>query len=455
VGKIAIDKQWVKHISGFPTQLQQDEAFRRHCIIKGFHQRCYSKKIKTYCDCDYNELPEQWKADRAVITAAFKNQRATLTDIPESLLSDDNFLRQTARDHPQFFSQLPPKIQNDVQYWLSEGKLTERLVAEILGANPTLGEDRQFWVNLLKENQFEVEEYVEWIEEYAPQAIQLDHDIMFRVITKDPQRLFQEYHSLYNLPILRDESFMRRLFDSLDGFDITSVPEEFQRLYPHLVAGILIPNVLQNDPDEDEVEEFARSIAEDLWNNFDVVTAWFSNNGKFIEEVIPETWNLDPKTFLWIVEHCEEEDVAKCFERAPKAMLDDKSFMMQVIQLDPKLYQAASKRLQDDMELRMVVCSMVSSMDDLLVRCGMNQEDVQHTLEHAQERYQAVQGFETYRSCVSNSDVAAVGSSPITLLNQGPTTSVAYHSLIHAYVNVPTGNELQLVERCVENLTKL
>jgi hypothetical protein len=395
-------------------------------------------------------LPEQWKADRAVISAAFKYKRATFKDIPILLLSNEGFLRQSARDHPHLFSQLPPKIRNDIKYWLA-GDLTERLVVEILHTNGRFVEDRQFWLTLLN-NKIKVEKYVSWINEYAPQAIQLDHKIMLHVINKDPERLFKKVDNLFNdLPILHDEAFMRKLFENLGWFQLDSIPVELLLLYPHLVAEILIPRVLSCSMERLLVLSFAFKLAYcELWDDGDIVKAWFSSEGKYVDGVFPETWDLDPKVFLWIAENCEEDDVVKCFEHAPEELLDDKSFMMQVIRLEPKLYQVTSKPLQNDMELSMMVCSMVSSMDDLL-HCGMSADNVQRTLEHAQERYNTYHSFDAYLSCVSNP--AALGT-PITLLNQGPTAALAYHSLVDACLNVPTEKELQLARLCVQNIAK-
>jgi hypothetical protein len=224
-----------------------------------------------------------------------------------------------------------------------------------------------------------------------------------------------------------------------------------QLRFPDLVAELLIPRVLEDDfDDEDEcnvVRIVAGSLASELWNNMDIVEAWFSNGGAFMERAIPQTWNLDPKGFLWIAENCDEADFIQSFERAPAMLLDDKSFMMQAIKLQPKLYQAASRQLQDDIDLRMMVCSKVSTMDDLL-SCGMSADVVKRTHEHIQERYKAYQGFETYRSCVSHHGTTA----PIMLMNQGPTTSVAYNSLFAEYLGVPTGEELEMVRACAEKI---
>jgi hypothetical protein len=461
VAKMAMSRKWVPNIAGLPMQFQQDETFRRRCIIKGFQQRCHAKKTRTYCDSDYKELPEQWKTDREVISAAFKYDRATLKDVPGTVLLDKDFVRQVLLDRPRFFSELPPEIQNDLEYWMS-GELTEELLETILYDLPTLRNNRQFWVNLLEKKFEEVEALERLFVQFAPDHIQLDHEIVLNLIDKDPQVFFQDDVISNTLPIFDDETFIRKLFEFLGWHDLDCIPKHFHRLYPQLVVEILIPRALQGIMDEVKVDrfagrfvehfakQFAASLPSELWNDFDIIKAWFSNDGKFME-AIPETWDLDPKIFLWIAENCKEEDIVKSFERAPEALLDDKSFMMQVIRLEPKLYQAASKKLHEDMEMRMLVCSVVSNMDELH-HCGMDADDVQHTHAHVQERLKAHQSFETYRSCVSYP--AAVGA-PITLLNQGPTTAaVAYDSLVHVYLDVPTGKELHLVQKCLQNMTK-
>jgi hypothetical protein len=449
--RAALKRQWIHELEDAPLAVQQDKDFIRECIIRSMREydmyckpvkRRYKRKrpIKLH-KSDWNDLPEEWKLDWELAAAALHHYRAYWKDIPESLRSQDDFMKKAVAAQPYILPEMPDHIRNDKEYWLSDQvEYEDTLFRQLLETHPDLRENRQFWLKVVRSEDAATQ--VPLLEEFASPSIYQDREIMFIACTQNSPYFLSDLVP----PLSQDEEFLRQVCQVIGGvsFRMRHFPSRLLRLFPHILTDIVLPKYK-------DCEDLYYAIHPDLWNDVKVVKVWLQHGGSYPKKESPNAWKSDPDLFLWIAKHCPISNRLQSFQCSTEILRSDKSFMLNALNLDPLLFRAATPELHNNIDLQMLVYSQFFENDEL-EKLGIDHMARQRILDYAQENMKAHDGFMSFLYCVK---CGMTSEKPIALLNQGPTTSMAYYNLVAEYLEVPTGLKLKHVRQCMDQFRRM
>ena len=177
-------------------------------------------------------------------------------------------------------------------------------------------------------------------------------------------------------------------------------------MYPDLIAKLFAN--LQLIIGEALDEDLAAMVDEELWNNMDVVKAWFENGGHG-HTLIPVAMKHNPEFGLLVAEHCEFDEFALLL---PTELRSDKSFMSKAVNIDKYMGLTATGALRQDFDFAVLVYSTENAFD-LLEHESPERIRFLHTvLEKAKAKVEAYEGF-TEGLCLRDDRFRRIGLSSL------------------------------------------
>jgi hypothetical protein len=200
--------------------------------------------------------------------------------------------------------------------------------------------------------------------------------------------------------------------------------------------------------------EFSGHVAPELWQNRDVVLAWFRSGGSFIGSRFsgPPEFKKDEEICLLIAEHGSESS----FVVVPSEFTSNKDFMLQAIGHKASHFFHASSALQKDFHIVVAALARSQSFQDVFsmasrfLRCHTTPAFI-HSIRARVRAKLAV------RDCFMRVVLPAVSlgnrdSCCLRLLQQGNETETSFKKLIAEYLDVPIGREYSVLRKASKNL---
>jgi len=163
----------------------------------------------------------------------------------------------------------------------------------------------------------------------------------------------------------------------------------------------------------------------------------------------------DKEAFLLIAKHfiiCKHHyEVARSLKLALPALTSDKDFMLQLIELNPNIYHAASNELRKDFEVLLVAFGNAQGKFPVATRGNWSGRTLANFISRVKlelRHYEIFVGTVLF-GMTRQPEIA------LDLLNQGEPTAVNYKRLIVAFVDVPTGKRLHLLRTATANLVSV
>jgi hypothetical protein len=197
-----------------------------------------------------------------------------------------------------------------------------------------------------------------------------DRDFMFRICKQ--QKYSQVLRQFVPTDLIQNREFLQ---DVLQGNpqSIVFLPRLGQSLFPDLI----IQSIEAFGKDKsacftmEKVGNLACNLIPELWNDRSMVLRWctaglpfpssdwyyYDENGSLIVPRPWEQWNDDEEMFLSIAKHCRfcnRTNLAP-FQEASPALLGSKAFMLRAVEIDARTYRYASRELQNDFDLALLV----------------------------------------------------------------------------------------------------
>ena len=170
-----------------------------------------------------------------------------------------------------FWNVLPNKFRDEVDFAKAITKLSLPLAKAIFKRLPALSNDREFWIKIVKD----IPQAGELVNRNAPIEILADQEVMILAFNSDQHVLGAVDASLWHA-----KNFVEHVLTSNDAgiTCIPYVPHGTQLMWPDFIAQSFsrLPTI-----DLMKMHSLGSSVAKELWQNRDVVIAWFSSGGSF------------------------------------------------------------------------------------------------------------------------------------------------------------------------------
>jgi len=129
----------------------------------------------------WDDLPVEWQNHRDVALAALKHEDISAEDLPVSLQGDRSFLISAVNKDSDFWFGLPWILKDDIDFARSITSFTDEALPEALFDKfPMLRAERNVWLKIFKEPEVRVFDYYVLVDEFAPQTIRADREIMLK-----------------------------------------------------------------------------------------------------------------------------------------------------------------------------------------------------------------------------------------------------------------------------------
>lgn len=372
--------------------------------------------------------------------------------VPECWQNDEAFVAEAVQRNPKLFLEIAEHFQEI--YKIAFGVIqVENVDAEIplLATEmcPMLLSDRDAMLAIAKNQQIDV--VMETLR-YSPIDIRGDKEIMLEAVKNDP-RMFEFVSD--DLTEDRDIviAAVRRTPSALHMLN-----EDFQRANPDIVVSAI------RESGENDFYTILDDVAIELWENYDVVRAWLSMGGEWLDW-IDSSFNLD-EDLLLIVARENWEDF---WEAASPELRSNKGFMLKAVAIESRLIDAAEDGLRHDYDLALLAISQ----SHLPVGYYFNDEgnfssvvvdehdgdawfieDFEFLVSFTQNVRKRIEEHDTFRDVVVANIYKADPSSTISVLNQGPETIKSHARLFSAFLGLPDEKEVDMLRRASANLLK-
>jgi len=391
----------------------------------------------------YKHLSATLKLDRDIIVAAAEHKNLSLSDLPEELMSDRGFWMDVIQRKSSFWLALPQEFEDDPAFASAiEGFEDSDMVHGVFRRFPFLRRDRDIWSKIVSsdaEEFFEDEGLTNLIQQYAPENIRTDQEIMRLACETNYEVL-----GLLN-PELRQVRDIVHAAIERSPYALDLIPSSVQCMYPDLIA--IAFDRLAGYYDEELDEDHAAMVDADLWNNMDVLKAWFENEGRG-HTLIPAAMKRKTEFGLLVAKYCGLDEFAQLL---PTELRSDKSFMSKVVDIDQYLGLSAAGALRQDYDFAVSVYSTENAFY-LLEHESPERIRFLHTvLEKAEAKIDAHEGFT--EAFVYGMTANAGSGCHLPMLVRDKETSVALKQHIADFLGVPkTSKELEKLRRVITNL---
>jgi len=399
----------------------------------------------------WDDLPVEWQNHRDVALAALKHEDISAEDLPISLQEDRSFLISAVNKDSDFWFGLPQILKDDIDFARSISSFTDDALPEILFQRfAVLRNERNIWLNIFKDPNVPELDYYMLVDNFAPQAIRADREIMLKACSfQDP--ILKDF---VDTDLSGDHEFLVALLTE-NPAALRSIPDTAQQTFPDLIVRFL-PNAVRRvkrSPAWYGLKSLACGISLDLWrNNRSIARAYFQAGGAFLDLRCMDHLKGDKEVFLWIAKYYPRDDlsIVQSFQYALLSIAIDKAFMMKAVELNPNIYHAAPEEtLQKDFDMLLVAFGGTPGRYPLIDRAHWTQ--MRETIADFIPRVQKdLQNYKTFVGTLLFGMTQKQNS--LALLNQGDSTALNYKRLIAAYLDVPTGKKLRMLRNASESL---
>jgi len=415
----------------------------------------------------WKDLPSEWKNDREVAFAALTAKTIKANkQLSTELQKDRQFLASAVSENSLVWLHLPDAFKNDIDFVRSLTAFTDdEAIGFMFEKFPSLCSERNIWLTIFKKPLTAIDyKYYNLLSDYAPPTILSDREIMILACNFD-DAILEEF-------VLDSLAHDRNFWVELLGTSpkaLRCMSGEAQRMYPDLVLDAL-PRALKeihqsfttcSSPFRGSViRAFASQIAEDLWvSNRSIVRAYFQSGGAFLPEDMQHL-KADREVFLWMAKHIDKEDGAgfvTSFRHALPSLTNEKTFMLQAIELNPNAYHAAAEDLRKDFGVWLVAFGSFKDRHPHITKQTWTATLRQSITEFVPRVKAELQRQETFFQTLlfGMAQNPRVSQTPLALLNQGEATAVNYKRAIAEYLDVPTGKRLRMLRESSRNLASV
>jgi hypothetical protein len=337
------------------------------------------------------------------------------------------------------------RCSNDVEEAICLLKSKFMDLRQVLERFAGIGLNREFWEAFLcSKNEIPLfKDFERLVPRYAGPLLE-DRDLMLKLCAYNPYVYFQLSDHLK-----QDEDILKVVLTRSPSH-APAIGEDLQQMYPALVASA-IERLDFSTPD---CREYAlERIDASLWAHRDVALAWATAGGHFLDDWFPEEFNDDEELLVAFLQN----DGGIKLKPTPR-LLGDKRFMLRAVKAHPTFLSKVSKELAGDWDLLFAAMAnkriALLSWDDLTAENGWGQEDMVDVFVDASETVRdKLQSHDIFVKLMLGCMMATPGeSTPLTLLNQGKETSLAFTKPIAEYLGVPMGEELRMLREARKNL---
>jgi len=165
----------------------------------------------------------------------------------------------------------------------------------------------------------------------------------------------------------------------------------------------------------------------------------------------PDEWKRDKEIFLIIAKNCADIFRRHSFKEVSPMFLCDKAFIVQTVQHDPSLLFFASKMLQRDFDVQLMVFRHSSRGVETVLR-QTSPRDTEHLIsDFLNEVESLLQAREIFCNTILFGLRFDAGST-LAALDQGTETSVNFKTCIAECLGVPLGKQLRRLRQARQNI---
>ena len=365
---------------------------------------------------------------------------------------------QAVKENPDLWRTLPADFENDFAFVGVIVKFKHVLVSAVFEHFPDSRNDRDLWSKVI-DSAKRLEEASRVFNEYAPEIIRADQDIMTRAYDRFTDLLQYADPSLFeNRDFAEHVLVGAKKWQDLDQ-PYRYIPHDAQLRWSDLMMQSFPKRIAEFNSLTCMLEHWAGQLAPELRNDRNAMKAWFQGGGPFFDRLFPSAWKEDKEIFLWIAKHCESIAVGISFQLASPKLKKSKDFMLQAIEHNAHLFLQAPEVLQKDFAV--VVTALASSasfregdsMAHNFFHCHKDDvgRDFVAFLRDGVEERLGCHG--TFMGLVlPGMRFGGTDSTALALLDQGSDTANSYTMRIADFVGVPYGKELRRLRRAQQNI---
>jgi hypothetical protein len=340
------------------------------------------------------------------------------------------------------------RCRNDVEEAICLLKSGFMDLERVLNHFPDIGLKREFWEAFLRSKQ-EIplfKDFQKLVSKFAKPLLE-DRDLVLKLCAYNANVYFHLSSALR-----QDEGILEVALTKIPR-NVLFINADVQGMYPGLVA-LAIERLPLSIPCHRELVQGC--IRESLWAHRNVALAWASAGGHFLDDYFPEEFNDDEELLVAFLQN-------ECgFQVKPTPrLLGDKQFMLRAVKAHPAFLGKVAKELAGDWDLLMAAMAnpritfiswnqlakggwvghIEGSVFDFWIGASKTVRD-------------KLRSHDIFVKLMLGSMMASTGGSttPLTLLNQGKETSLAFTKPIAEYLGVPMGEELRMLREACKNL---
>jgi hypothetical protein len=338
------------------------------------------------------------------------------------------------------------RCSNDVEEAICLLKSEFMDLKEVLEHSPDIGLKREFWEAFLcSKNEIpRCKGFPDLLSKYANLLLE-DRDLVLKLCAYNAPVYFNLSQDLK-----QDEGILEVLLTSSPS-NVLEIDDNVQQMYPALVASA----VERLDLSTPESRIYAlQFINASLWAHRNVALAWASAGGPFLSG-FPEEFNDDEELLVAFLRNDGGQ-----LKPTPR-LLADKQFMLKAVKARPACYLTkVSKELVGDWDLLLTAMAdpRIAFLNGYcLTKGGWISYHEGSAFDFWVDASKAVRGklhaHDIFVKLMLGGMMATPGgSTPLTLLNQGKETSLAFTKPIAEYLGVPMGEELCMLRKARKNL---
>ena len=448
------DFAFVRAISKFKRKRSSD---LRELPESSQHNREFVLQAVKWNPDLWRTLPAEFKNDFTFVRAIpkFKRKRSSdLRELPESLRHNREFVLQAVKGNPDLWRTLPADFKNDFAFVRVIPKFKRKLVSAVFAHFPDKRNDRELWSKVI--DSAKTRQKAEGVfERHASETVRADQVIMTRAYDRFTDLLHYADPSLFeNRDFAEHVLVGDKKWQDWDE-PYRYIPHDAQLRWIDLVSQAFAKRIAEFNIFR--LERWASQLAPKLRNDRNAMKAWFQAGGPFFSRLFPSAWKKDKEIFLWIAKYCSSHHVVSSFEQASRKLKKSKSFMLQAIEHNAKLFRLASEVLRKDFAV--VVTALASSAS---FREGGSM--ARNFFDYRKDDVRLVNflrdGVEERLGChgtfmgliLPAMRFGGTDSTALAWLDQGSDTAKSYTMRIADFVGVPYGKELRRLRRAQQNI---
>lgn len=315
---------------------------------------------------EVNPTPEEWRESADLSAEALR--RGLVQNIADVPALTRNEMVRALKESRLLWNHIPTDMQNDQEFcrWVLDPKMPHgdaddqiitfqtnprrylhrrhhrssdelaEFAIQIFRLHPAFVQDCKVWENLFDGFDYSSPLLTIFEEGFQP----TDAGLMERACTKWK-------NLLSSIDQLAFSNVVQKLIND-DANNLFWVTTRFIEAFPEFVTEKLA-HVRLGDDHVVYVQSLAKAIPSVMWNNEDFARTWFKAGLPLMADEHPAAWKADPDKLLLVAKHgakCEWK--LSALRQAPEELRGDSNFMVQIMQVDPCLFECASETMRNE-----------------------------------------------------------------------------------------------------------